>query len=450
MQAQHPELRESFHVIGGWFATVVGAVVTMVGGGMLLAQAITGEWPMDIEGREYPLGAEFAFAFFTFGQMTGFGGLNKATKRPMFKTLAILNACLLAGIVAVMCMQAGFNRDWSLTYQPFGVWFGVTLAVLLRRLLAYDSSSTDSLTDHLESQSSQDPTSHDPDSRETQSMTEKPLSSFFSRITRKDVKRALFVGVGVGLLPVVFFSVVILTQFKPKEGTEMAFLGVFVFLAFLMFATGGTVGMLFVVSLKGTMGKISSALSAEYEKFAQQVNGQIQTNSTSGRNRKSAYPNDIAFLHEGREALLEIIVEGSGDTRRTFTQLSFAWTKPTDFTCQVSSPLTFAIIGQLIGLQDIPLGWPEFDESFRVKGKNHYQIAEILTADIQAELLELRRWLDNERKLAVFGKRSILLKIEESRWELRIEHFLSTTAEITAFYDRARKVDAELQQVVYA
>jgi hypothetical protein len=95
----------------------------------------------------------------------------------------------------------------------------------------------------------------------------------------------------------------------------------------------------------------------------------------------------MTFRHGDRIVTL-FYTHGGGRDHKYKTHLSIVWPH-INLRCEIFPTSVFSGLRKLIGMQDIEIGSPEFDEPFVITGNDEEAIKKFLTLDAQQSLLQL-------------------------------------------------------------
>ena len=74
---------------------------------------------------------------------------------------------------------------------------------------------------------------------------------------------------------------------------------------------------------------------------------------------------------------LDTYTESSGETHVTYTRLRAPYVNPDGFRFTIYRKSIFSDLGKLLGMQDIEVGDPEFDEAFIIKGNDEGKVCDL-------------------------------------------------------------------------
>ena len=116
----------------------------------------------------------------------------------------------------------------------------------------------------------------------------------------------------------------------------------------------------------------------------------------------------IQFEHADAEVTIDIYTTG-GERPVYYTQAHFRGIHPTT-RCEVYPEGMWSRIGKLIGMADIDIGSPDFDERYVIKGDEPAQISTLLSPAVQNQIDELRQLLGNNNIYVSFNPSKLLIK----------------------------------------
>ncbi len=94
-------------------------------------------------------------------------------------------------------------------------------------------------------------------------------------------------------------------------------------------------------------------------------------------------------LHAGPWTIvLDTYTESSGDTSTTYTRLRAPFLNPSGFRFHLYRKGPFSGLGKLLGMQDIEVDEPEFDEAFIIKGNDEGTVRELLANPKVRQLIQ--------------------------------------------------------------
>jgi len=255
----------------------------------------------------------------------------------------------------------------------------------------------------------------------------------FGKPSRGEWRWAIVVGLLLGLVPPAIFIPFFFGGDGPPGGSFLAVFPVFLLIGSAFCGAFAAAATLMLLRLAQAAFAVIEQIDKEYAKFAQQVGGRFE------RHRATR---TVAFTRDGQDVLLSTFEESAGDGFITYTSLTVPRRWPDDFTCRVSPQGIFASLGKLIGLPDIALGHPAFDDTFVVNANNENRAVQILDRAVQDLLLQLIEW-SGQRPFPTWNRgeaRDVLLRIDKSTIQLRIRGGLGSPEQVADFTNLAVRI----------
>ncbi|NLK44788.1 MAG: DUF3137 domain-containing protein [Tissierellia bacterium] len=84
---------------------------------------------------------------------------------------------------------------------------------------------------------------------------------------------------------------------------------------------------------------------------------------------------------------LDTFVRSSGKTSTTYTRMRVPYKTKDEFKFKIYRKGLFSNIGKALGMQDIEIGYPDFDDKFIIKGSNEAKIVDLFSNDKIRELI---------------------------------------------------------------
>lgn len=166
-------------------------------------------------------------------------------------------------------------------------------------------------------------------------------------------------------------------------------------------------GLLVIIALVFVViGFISSVsqrrrLNQTYSRLAEHYGGTFDAAGLFARPQ-------LYFEHADAQVKIDIYSTG-GKNPTYYTQAHFRGLHPTT-RCEVYPERMWSRIGKLIGMTDIVIGSPKFDDEYVVKGDDPAQISALLTPAVQQQIDQLRRLLGNDNIYVSFNANKLLVK----------------------------------------
>jgi hypothetical protein len=76
---------------------------------------------------------------------------------------------------------------------------------------------------------------------------------------------------------------------------------------------------------------------------------------------------------------LDIYTESTGETHVTYTRMRVPYVNPEGFRFSIYRKGFFSELGKLLGMQDIVVGDPDFDEAFIIKGNDELKVVRLFS-----------------------------------------------------------------------
>ena len=78
---------------------------------------------------------------------------------------------------------------------------------------------------------------------------------------------------------------------------------------------------------------------------------------------------------------LDTYTQTSGNTYTTYTRIMAPYVNKDGFKFRIYRKSFFSKIGKILGMQDVEVGYSQFDEDFIIKGNNHRQLVKLFAND---------------------------------------------------------------------
>ncbi|NNU77518.1 DUF3137 domain-containing protein [Clostridium estertheticum] len=96
--------------------------------------------------------------------------------------------------------------------------------------------------------------------------------------------------------------------------------------------------------------------------------------------------------------LFDTYSSGSGNNSRTYTRIRAPFKTFDSFHFKIYRKGLFSDLGKLLGMQDVSVGYSEFDENFIIKGTNSERLTQLFSNEKIRNLLELQSSIHLEVK----------------------------------------------------
>ena len=182
---------------------------------------------------------------------------------------------------------------------------------------------------------------------------------------------------------------------SPFDVQEDAIL-TFVVVNFLMI-----VGIIVVIAMVAAASAQKAKLTDAYNRLARRYGGHCTPGGWASR--PSAH-----FVHAGSRVIVDIYSTG-GEHATHYTQVHFRGLQPT-LRCEVYPEGMWSRVGKLMGVEDVLIGSPDFDDRYIIKGGSHAALCNLLSPGVQQQIEFLRRFLANGNIYVSFDRRELLVK----------------------------------------
>ncbi len=129
-----------------------------------------------------------------------------------------------------------------------------------------------------------------------------------------------------------------------------------------------------------------------------------------GRSRGGGwYRNPSAtFATHGMLVRVDVFAPGGRQGQR-YTQVHLDWPDP-KFRFEVFPAPQWGRMGQLVGMQEVEIGSPAFDDQYVVRGSDVREVRALLSGAVQHQINVLQRFLDNDDIYISIGRGQLLVK----------------------------------------
>lgn len=112
---------------------------------------------------------------------------------------------------------------------------------------------------------------------------------------------------------------------------------------------------------------------------------------------------------EDWEITIDTYMQSTGKSSTVYTRIRAPYKCKDEFNFKIYNKSLFSGINKAFGMQDIEVGYPEFDEKFIIKGNDEVKLNELLSNDKIRELLSFHNNISFEVKKSggMFGSRSL-------------------------------------------
>jgi len=120
-----------------------------------------------------------------------------------------------------------------------------------------------------------------------------------------------------------------------------------------------------------------------------------------------SYPT-VRFMHAGVWVIVDVYSTG-GKHPTHYTQVHVHG-RQTTVRCEVYPEGMWSRLGKLVGIWDIEIGSPDFDDRYIITGDDPVALRGLLTPEVQFHIEHLRRFLGNDNIYISFNRRELLVK----------------------------------------
>ena len=88
---------------------------------------------------------------------------------------------------------------------------------------------------------------------------------------------------------------------------------------------------------------------------------------------------------------IDTYTQSTGKTSSTFTRIRAPYVNQDGFYFKIYNKSIFSGIGRTLGMQDVEIGYPDFDEQFIIKGNDESKLRELFSSDKIRELISSQK-----------------------------------------------------------
>ena len=88
---------------------------------------------------------------------------------------------------------------------------------------------------------------------------------------------------------------------------------------------------------------------------------------------------------------LDTYTVSSGKSSTTYTRIRAPYVNKDGFNFKIYKSGLFSDMGKALGMQDVEIGYPEFDENFIIKGNNEDKLIELFSSDKIRQLISTQK-----------------------------------------------------------
>ena len=116
----------------------------------------------------------------------------------------------------------------------------------------------------------------------------------------------------------------------------------------------------------------------------------------------------VQFAHAGAWVVVDVYSTG-GEHATYYTQVHFSGQQPA-VRCEVYPERAWSRMGKLMGMEDVEIGSPAFDQQYIIKGDSRDALRNLLTPAVQQQIEQLRWLLGNGDIYVSFNRRELRVK----------------------------------------
>lgn len=99
---------------------------------------------------------------------------------------------------------------------------------------------------------------------------------------------------------------------------------------------------------------------------------------------------NVQVQHGQWTITLDTYTESSGDTSTTYTRIRAPFVNKDGFRFTIYRKSIFSGLGKMLGMQDVEVGYPEFDEAFIIKGNDETKLRALFANERIRKLIEMQ------------------------------------------------------------
>jgi hypothetical protein len=107
----------------------------------------------------------------------------------------------------------------------------------------------------------------------------------------------------------------------------------------------------------------------------------------------------VEVQHKEWTVTLDTCTVSTGKSSVTFTRMRAPYVNPDSFVFAIYRKGPFSAVGKWLGMQDVCVGHPEFDEAFIIKGNNDWKLRQLFSNERIRQLIsaqpDIRFFVDN-------------------------------------------------------
>jgi len=144
------------------------------------------------------------------------------------------------------------------------------------------------------------------------------------------------------------------------------------------------------------MSRLRKWFGPSKEEIWQQLSTQIGGNLVAG---DCWHGSKLEVRHKEWTVTLDTYTVSTGKSSVTFTRMRAPYANPDGFVFAIYRKGLFTALGKWLGMQDVCVGYPEFDDAFVIKGNNDWKLRQFFAnskiRDLVSAQPSLRFFVDN-------------------------------------------------------
>jgi hypothetical protein len=135
------------------------------------------------------------------------------------------------------------------------------------------------------------------------------------------------------------------------------------------------------------MGFLRQLFGPSREEIWKQLSEEVRAEYVTG----GFWKGDKVQVHHGQWTItLDTYSESSGDSSYTYTRIRAPFVNKDGFRFTIYRKSIFSGLGKLLGMQDVEVGYPEFDEAFIIKGNDEAKLRALFANERIRQLIEMQ------------------------------------------------------------
>ena len=128
-----------------------------------------------------------------------------------------------------------------------------------------------------------------------------------------------------------------------------------------------------------------------WQQFAERVDADFDKGGFFGKDKVVAY-------HRNWMITLDTYTVSTGNSSQTYTRIRAPYVNRDDFRFKIYRKSIFTGIGKLFGMQDVEVGYPQFDEDFVIQGNDARKLKMMFANPMIREFISAQRRIHLEIK----------------------------------------------------